>query len=226
MYMNKLVRIVLLLSLIVSSVSCVNNKERQEQVKNADMALDNETFNSLLHLMHEPMAAKPFQKTKNPDIDFIVNMIPHHEGAIASSEIFIQIATDEEVKRFAQLIIDLQTSEIIELDNLNEYLHQNPKDYSDIDYISIGDKSEYIMSKTMSNMMNANFVNNLDIDYLLAMIAHHQGAVESSQVILGASKDDKVKAIANNIISSQKDEISQMITMINRLKTTPKQSEE
>lgn len=223
--MSKLIKEILLVSLIVLTVSCVNIKQKEKQVKITDI-VDNETIISILNLVHDQIPNKSFQKTRNPDIDFIVSMIPHHQGVIISSEEFIKIGTDRETKMFAQAMIDLNNAELSELNEMSSYLYENPKDYSDTDYLTIGDVSEDIMKRAMHNMVNINFVSDINIDYLLAMIEHQRGIADAYQVIFNGSKDKRVKDLADRIISSQKAEIRQMTMMVNELKATHKQSKE
>lgn len=51
---------------------------------------------------------------------------------------------------------------------------------------------------------------NPDHDFLAMMIPHHQGALQMAETYLKYGKDEKVKKLAREIISSQKKEIAQM----------------
>ncbi|MEH1941444.1 MAG: DUF305 domain-containing protein [Nostoc sp.] len=51
---------------------------------------------------------------------------------------------------------------------------------------------------------------NLDLRFLDAMIPHHQGAVEMANVAQQKSKRPEIKKLADNIIKSQNQEITQM----------------
>lgn len=50
--------------------------------------------------------------TGNQDHDFIMMMIPHHEAAIAMSEIELKYGTDARVKKVAQGVFDGQTKDV------------------------------------------------------------------------------------------------------------------
>jgi uncharacterized protein (DUF305 family) len=48
----------------------------------------------------------------NPDADFALMMVPHHQGAIEMSKVELQFGTDPRLRRLAQEIIVTQQSEI------------------------------------------------------------------------------------------------------------------
>lgn len=73
------------------------------------------------------------------------------------------------------------------------------------------------MNKMMSDMSNVPMTGDITIDYLSAMIPHHQGAIDSSKKILTVTKNDKIKEIANNIIKSQEKEISEISALIKKI---------
>lgn len=64
------------------------------------------------------------------------------------------------------------------------------------------------VSETHHGMMAMN-----DKTFLAMMIAHHEGAIDMAEAELAAGKDPKVKAIARNVVTTQRAEIAQMRRM-------------
>jgi uncharacterized protein (DUF305 family) len=65
----------------------------------------------------------------------------------------------------------------------------------------------------MQNMMQAMRVQpagNPDEDFVLLMMAHHQGAIDMANVELKYGKDPELRRMAGNIVSAQEKEIAEM----------------
>ena len=70
-----------------------------------------------LHAMHESMAQMHaamdrVSSTRDPDHDFALMMIPHHQGAIDMAKVELMYGKDPVTRRLAQEIIADQQSEI------------------------------------------------------------------------------------------------------------------
>ena len=171
----------------------------------------------IIDLMHQPMMEQDFQKTANIDADFLFNMIPHHKGAILSSQKLLETTKNEKLIELANNIITEQNKEVTEFDELIKELNAKNTDYSNIDTEALGNDMQFIMDKMMADMSSIEITGDNDIDFIKGMIPHHQAAIDVSKKILEYTKDNKIKEIANRIIKAQEKEIEDMNEMLNSM---------
>ncbi|WP_099999430.1 DUF305 domain-containing protein [Phyllobacterium zundukense] len=62
----------------------------------------------------------------------------------------------------------------------------------------------------MHKDMSIAFTGKADKDFVLGMIAHHQGAIDMAKVELEYGKDAEIRKLAEGIIAAQEGEIKQM----------------
>ena len=60
--------------------------------------------------MNEAMAGAPM--TGNPDRDFVLMMMPHHQGAVAMAQVELRYGKDPVLRRMATDIVSAQNKEI------------------------------------------------------------------------------------------------------------------
>jgi len=75
-----------------------------------------------------------------------------------------------------------------------------------------------MLNKMKSNMSNIPVSGNVNIDFLMGMIAHHQSAIDMSQSILKSAINPDIIKLANSIISNQTAEITKMENLLSSLK--------
>ncbi len=69
-------------------------------------------FAASMKTMMNGMNVKP---TGEPDKDFVLMMIPHHQGAIDMAKVELQYGTDLELRRLASDIVAAQEKEIAQM---------------------------------------------------------------------------------------------------------------
>ncbi|WP_426711214.1 DUF305 domain-containing protein [Cetobacterium sp. SF1] len=150
--------------------------------------------------------------------NFVVYMIPHHEGAIITSTGILKFTKDERVKKLAENIIQSQEKEV---KLQQEILASNDLQGNDIK--DFKDEMEKIMHHMMMEMPMASkpLTNSKDatIAYLTNMIYHHKGAVQMAQAYLKVGKNPELINLCKDIISSQEAQIKEMKNILKEYKS-------
>lgn len=74
------------------------------------------------------------------------------------------------------------------------------------------------MAKMMSDMHAPGYTGDPDIDFLVMMIPHHEGAVDMARLVLQYGTDPVTRKLAEEIIGSQRVEIEGMQRRLNDLR--------
>jgi uncharacterized protein (DUF305 family) len=141
---------------------------------------------------------------KYADEAFIDAMVPHHQGAIEMARVALENAEHEEIKELSRNIISSQQAEIEQLKAIKKEefgtsrvpIEMSPKQMRDMGMLmdpqSLADENPF------------------DEAFIDAVIPHHQSAIYMAQVAFEESKIPKIEELAQNIVSTQKQEIEQM----------------
>lgn len=168
--------------------------------------------------LHEAMMRmmdkmKSMKMTGDADHDFAMMMAEHHQGSIDMSRILVKQGKDEKVKMMAQSILDKQPQEQQQLrahkgqDHSQHAAHNQNSDASKGSFKSEIDQA---MKSMESDMRSMKMTNNVDHDFAMMMIPHHESAIEMSDAILKHGKDQEIKQIAEKIKSDSQKEIADL----------------
>jgi uncharacterized protein (DUF305 family) len=152
-------------------------------------------------------------KDENFDLRFLDGMTPHHEGAVVMAQEALQKSQRPEIKQLAQAIIDAQQKEIAQMQQWRTAWYPNAS--AELVMYDQQMKKDMPMSDSMrsSMMMNGNLGaadDQFDLRFLNAMLPHHEGALVMAKEALQKSDRPEIKKLAQDIISSQQQEIAQM----------------
>jgi len=146
---------------------------------------------------------KPF------DLQFIDEMIPHHQMALISSEHMI---SDSQRPEMRQLYENIQKSQSDQIEQMQEWR----KEW----YPDAGRPSEMMGEEQMGGMMDNGMMDGsvqgmmggdaLDTMFLKMMIPHHQTAVEMADEALSKAEHPELRDLAQEIREEQSSEIQLM----------------
>lgn len=162
-----------------------------------------ESMNKMMKEMHElPMNG-------NIDLDFASMLRVHHKGAVDMSKIEVQQGKDAIMKKMAQKIIDKQSKEITQLDQLIASLQNAPKNYDPANKQNGPGKS---MNEGMMSMMKMGKMSMSSVDHEFAdmMVKHHKDGIMMSKAIVAYSKTAKLKSMGKMGITDQSKDIREM----------------
>ena len=96
----------------------------------------------------------------------------------------------------------------------HESMDHSSMDHSSMDH---GSKMKGMLSVEELAKLSSLSGKVFDKEWMLAMIAHHEGAIEMARTVEQSGKNLEVQALAKTIISGQQVEIDQMNSMLANL---------
>lgn len=170
-----------------------------------------ERYMHIHHTMHDAM---DINFSGDPDLDFLAGMIPHHQGAVDMAMVQLRYGRNGNVRGFANKVIRDQKREIkLMKDLINTIAYERGENI-------LRDPIATRKSKMVNHMMHQNmmidYTGESDVDFMVGMIPHHQGALDMARVVLEHGKDRRVKQLAQQILSAQVGEIYGMKLWLRR----------
>lgn len=148
------------------------------------------------------------------DTTFLQGMIPHHEQAVTMAEMLPDHTDRPELVAFAEDIVALQQAEISKMQAMLDEAgatddggHDGMEGMEDAD--DMHDMAGMMSDEQMSELAGLEG-QEFDLAFIDMMIEHHQGAVDASEDVIADGEHPEVRALAEEIIAAQEDEIEQM----------------
>lgn len=147
------------------------------------------------------------------DVMFAQMMIPHHEQAIELADMALDptVMAGEDVKRLATQIKAAQDPEI---QTMTQLLTTWKKSLTMDDSMDHGDMMSGMLTQDDLTQLSGLRGSEFDEQWILAMIAHHEGAIEMALAVLQDGENPAVLGLADAIIKGQEAEIEEMKTLV------------
>jgi len=147
------------------------------------------------------------------DRHFMEQMIPHHEDAVAMSELALTRAEHPELKQLAETIIRDQTREIEQMRTWYTSWYGVDAPVGDDAFRGRG-MGQGMMGGGMmddeADMEVLQAASAFDKEFIQQMIPHHQMGVMMARMVLSRTDRPEIEELARSIIRTQTDEIEQM----------------
>jgi len=158
-----------------------------------------------------------FDEDRPFDLQFIDQMIVHHQMAIMSSEHMI---SDSERPELRQLAENIQESQSEQTEQMQAWRNEW---YPDAGQTS-GTANSMMDDEMMKQMMGDSMQGGMDSDtadamFLRMMIPHHQDAIDMSEEVLERAEHPELKELAQTIIDEQSAEIELMQGYLEEIET-------
>ena len=141
---------------------------------------------------------------QNIDQHFIVQMIPHHEGAIAMAKIALEKSKRPEIISLASGIIEAQEAENRDMRTWYESWFGSAPPSGGRGVMHMGGMEGDV--DALKSVSDSEF----DREFIKQMIPHHEMAIMMAQMLLSGTERDEMKELGDNIITSQTREIEMM----------------
>ena len=157
------------------------------------------------------------------DLAFIDAMVPHHQGAVAMSQVALNRAEHPELQDLARRIIEAQEAEQEQMAGWRDawYPDAPPLEIAvamsvfDAAMAELGMPADSGEGHGMDPADDARAMCQaaapFDLAFLDRMILHHQAAIEMAEVALQYAEHPELRDLAQRVIDTQRAEIDQML---------------
>ncbi|MCR1950957.1 DUF305 domain-containing protein [Clostridium sp. DSM 100503] len=213
---------ILLLSLLISTsltnASLVSPIQYVSSAINSSNTIEvkqgyNEEYQTIFKNMMNAMNAAP--NTGNVNLDFVLEMIPHHEGGINMAKAIVKFSSNPEVKKIAENIITSQEAQIPIMQELKaKFEKEKPSSKADSEkYLEEYNK---VKDKMFKEMQDVEITNDINANFLQEMIYHHEGAIGMAKDVLKYTKDPELRKLAENIVTTQSKGVEEMTALLKK----------
>ena len=213
-----LILALLLVASLVLASSCVGGGSGESEQENSEQGTEEGAEDNDSQSSTQTMGS--FDEDKPFDLQFIDQMIIHHQGAIMSAEHMIAGSERPELRQLSENIQTSQAEQIEQMRTWREEWYPDAGPTFEMDPTQMnemmGDNQtqEMMADEHMQEMMGTD---ETDAMFLRMMIPHHQLAIDMSEQALNNAEHPELKELAQQIIDEQSAEIELMEGYLDRI---------
>ena len=213
-----LILALLLFASLVLASSCVGGGSGESEQENSEQGTEEGAEDNDSQSSTQTMGS--FDEDKPFDLQFIDQMIIHHQGAIMSAEHMIAGSERPELRQLSENIQTSQAEQIEQMRTWREEWYPDAGPTFEMDPTQMnemmGDNQtqEMMADEHMQEMMGTD---ETDAMFLRMMIPHHQLAIDMSEQALNNAEHPELKELAQQIIDEQSAEIELMEGYLDRI---------
>ncbi|BAZ46907.1 hypothetical protein NIES4102_39530 (plasmid) [Chondrocystis sp. NIES-4102] len=197
----------------ISNQTQASNTNATEASNKQDMEQHGDMMQNDGGMMQHDMSMDLGPADADYDLRFIDGMLMHHQGAVNMAEEALTKSQRPEMKKLAQDIIAAQKQEIEQMKQWRTTWYPNASQTPMAWSAEMGHMMAMSEDMEQSMMMSMDLGQadaDFDLRFIDAMIPHHEGALVMAKDALSKTKRPEIKKLAQDILSSQQQEIEQM----------------
>ena len=173
-----------------------------------------EQLQEIDNTMMQNMQSAPL--SQNAEMNFVLQMIPHHLGAVKMAETYQKFALKESTKQkeLIQLTQNIEKDQEDEISIMKDWIIRQPLPLEKTIPESAFPTYQKALDGSMAVMHNVTLPpeanDDINLAFVLMMIPHHQSAIDMANAYLPFAVDPEIIILANSIIEEQKYEIELM----------------
>ena len=204
-------------SLVLAS-SCLSSGSGESEQENSEQGAEEGAEDNDGQSSTQTMGS--FDEEKPFDLQFIDQMIIHHQGAIMSAEHMIAGSERPELRQLSE---NIQTSQAEQIEQMRAWREEWYPDAAPTFEMDPTQMNEMMGDNQMQEMMGDEHMEEMmgtdvtDAMFLRMMIPHHQLAIDMSEQALNNAEHPELKELAQQIIDEQSAEIELMEGYLERI---------
>ena len=147
-------------------------------------------------IMSDMMENMTVESSGNSSLDFLKGMIPHHEAAIDMAGSYLKHGgTNDKLKELAKNIIDVQSGEIEDMQQLIKEIEADGKTDKNMEQEYLNAYNQMISGHTQMDHGTSSY-SDVEHAFTEGMIMHHQMAIDMARAVLDYTDYKEVRHLA------------------------------